>query len=144
MRLISRMKRQTSRTIWKFLEQLGNHPEVCSRRLCGVKALLPLEVVFYASGNEVVLVGIDASSAVRSELADEERFCDETPLYFSESTHRASPVRKLTKVLEVWKDFAKEFFENGTPCAATACCSATTSLSMLKKWKTSGKAWACR
>ena len=115
MRLISRMKRQTSRTIWKFLEQLGNHPEVCSRRLCGVKALLPLEVVFYASGNEVVLVGIDASSAVRSELADEERFCDETPLYFSESTHRASPVWKLTKVLEVWKDFAKEFFEKRYP-----------------------------
>ena len=60
MRLIYSMKKKNFKNVSKFLERLGEHPEVCSQRLVGVKALLPLEVVAYASGNEVLLVGLDA------------------------------------------------------------------------------------
>lgn len=115
MRLIYTMKNKNYKNVCKFLERLGEHPKVCSQRLVGVKALLPLEVVAYASGNEVLLVGLDASSPVRSELADEERFCNEVPLYFSESTLRASPVWKMEKVAEVFRDFSRVWFEGPHP-----------------------------
>lgn len=115
MRLIYSMKKKNFKNVSKFLERLGEHPEVCSQRLVGVKVLLPLEVVAYASGNEVLLVGLDASSPVRSELADEERFCNEVPLYFSESTLRASPVWKMEKVAEVFRDFSRVWFEGPHP-----------------------------
>lgn len=45
------------------------------------------------SSNEICLCLIDKESG--DWLADEERFNDEEPLWFSESSHRISPVRKI-------------------------------------------------
>ena len=53
------------------------------------------------SQNQIVLCLIDKETG--DWLADEERFNDEEPLWFSESSHRISPVRKIDiarKVLE--------------------------------------------
>ena len=41
-------------------------------------------------------------------LADEERFNDEEPLWFSESSHRISPVRKITLAREILEEELKE------------------------------------
>ena len=45
------------------------------------------------SGNQICLCLLDKESG--DWLADEERFNDEEPLWFSESSHRISPVRKV-------------------------------------------------
>ena len=53
------------------------------------------------SQNQIILCLIDKETG--DWLADEERFNDEEPLWFSESSHRISPVRKIDvarKVLE--------------------------------------------
>ena len=41
-------------------------------------------------------------------LADEERFNDEEPLWFSESSHRISPVRKISLSCQVLEEKLKE------------------------------------
>lgn len=53
-------------------------------------------------GEKVILCLRDAEEG--DWLADEERFNDEDPLWFSESSHRVSPVRRLMDVRDAFED----------------------------------------
>ena len=53
------------------------------------------------SKNQILLCLVDRE--VGDWLADEEKFNDEEPLWFSESSHRISPVRKLNLARDVMK-----------------------------------------
>ena len=53
------------------------------------------------SKQQIILCLVDKESG--DWLADEEKFNDEEPLWFSESSHRISPVRKIDLVREVLK-----------------------------------------
>lgn len=53
------------------------------------------------SKNQVILCLIDKESG--DWLADEEKFNDEEPLWFSESSHRISPVRKIDIARDILK-----------------------------------------
>jgi len=54
------------------------------------------------SKNEILLCLVDKE--IGDWLADEERFNDEEPLWFSESSHRISPVRKIDVAREILKN----------------------------------------
>ncbi len=136
MRLISRFKRQTSRSVWGFLKKLGDDPAVFCRRVTEVPALEPLKVVLYASGSDVVLVGFDVEPSGLEEIADEECFCNRHPLYFSESTFRVSPVWKLCSLACAWQEFCCECFTGRlrVHCCLVSCNEIINFSDMLEVW----------
>lgn len=57
------------------------------------------DIYAYTLSNDLVLVCVDLN-VKEDELADEERFYDEPPLYFSQTSHRVSPVWKLSQAMK--------------------------------------------
>ena len=58
------------------------------------------DVYLYATGTNVVMVCLDHFEG-DEELADEELYGHEKPLYFTQCTHRVSPVWKLSNAMKV-------------------------------------------
>lgn len=80
-------------------------PAVRRQPLC-----TPVTDTAYFSGNEILLVLCDFLTYPEQEswLADEERVGKEIPLYFSESSHRQSPVFKLRRARAFFSRFFPE------------------------------------
>lgn len=103
-RLIDGFKRQTTETILKHMNELAKNNLVYSIQLKdGLDPKLHyMPVYIYCSSNNVVIVALDHSEEI-TELADEEDFFDKPPLYFSETSHRISPVWLMTETIKALK-----------------------------------------
>lgn len=62
----------------------------------------------YLTGPEIIICCLDKGNFGRDELADEESFNNEPPLYFSESNRRTSPVYILWKLIHFSRLFWKK------------------------------------
>ena len=99
-RLISGFKRQNRLTILSHLDTMADDPVVFSKHLKGIDPHLKSnDIYLYIDHWCIVVVCLD-NIAHKDELADEEQFNGEPPLYFTESTHRISPVWLLTKTMK--------------------------------------------
>lgn len=99
--MITDLKKQTEESVLKFLQQLGGSSQVYSKRVVGLVPLIQDQVYVYATNDEIILVVVDYQSFPNGELADEEPFEGRHPLYFSEDSHRPSPVWDLAVTLEL-------------------------------------------
>ena len=100
-RLINGFKKQNKRTVWNYLAKLAKDPSIYSERLSAVGPhFTDRELYLYIDHYNLVLVCLD-NCAYADELADEEMFNDELPLYFTECSHRTSPVWLLTETLKL-------------------------------------------
>lgn len=100
-RLISGFKRQNRRTIQRHLDTLANDPTVYSEHLMGIGPQLNnTNIYIYIDHCCLVLVCLD-KCVHEDELADEESFGGEKPLYFTATSHRISPVWRLTETLHL-------------------------------------------
>ena len=104
-RLIHDFKKQTKKTIWKHLNALAENYVVYSEHIKGIAPHLEKNDIYvYTCNNDLVVLCTDLNGT-DDELADEEPFCSEPPLYFSQTSHRVSPVWKLS---EAMKQIAEE------------------------------------
>lgn len=85
-------RQQTQATLPSFLEELALCPDIFSTFVDTDEETM--DIYMYAAAEEVVFLGIDKQTFGR-ELADENPFYDEDPLYFSENAHRKSPLHRL-------------------------------------------------
>ena len=99
-RLIYDFKKQNKKTIWKHLSAMAENYIVYSEHIKGIAPHLESNDIYaYTLSNDLVLVCVDLN-VKEDELADEERFYDEPPLYFSQTSHRVSPVWKLSQAMK--------------------------------------------
>ena len=69
---------------------------------------LPVLLLSDAEASQVVLIAIDLNQTSLNELADEDPFLGEFPLYFTENSHRKSPVYYLMNVADALRQFFDE------------------------------------
>lgn len=99
--MINDLKKQTNKSVLKFLQQLGGSSQVYSKHAVGLVPLIQDHVYVYATNAEMILVVVDSQSFPNGELADEVPFKGNHPLYFSENTNRLSPVWDMAVTLEL-------------------------------------------
>lgn len=103
--MIDELRGQTKGSVMAFLKDLSQDTELYSNTSKGLEPLLQdHEVYIYANVNEVVLVTLDPRSSRMAELADEEPFNDEHPLWFTDRDHRESPAWKLAVTCEMFRE----------------------------------------
>lgn len=103
--MIDELKDLTRDTVMNYMRDLSLNTELYSNTTKGLEPLLQNhEVYIFADLNEVLLIVLDPSSSRTCELADEEPFHDEHPLWFSESNHRESPVWKVSTTCEMYRE----------------------------------------
>ena len=101
--LIKGFKKQDRNTIWKYLESLGEDAKIFSDCQVGIMPHLGNNVFYiYAVHTSLVVVCLD-NCPPKDELADEETFNDEQPLYFTENSRRVSPVWQLSETIKLIK-----------------------------------------
>lgn len=99
--MICDIQKLTSNNVLDYLKWLEQDPTVWSDKCKGMGSLLPNQDIYvFIKDNEVLVVGLDPGSTYTQELADEEPFNDEHPLYFTEDSHRKSPVWQLAVICE--------------------------------------------
>lgn len=99
-RLISGFKRQNRMTILSHLDTMADDPMVYSKHLKGMgTSLKNNDIYLYIDHWCIVVVCID-NIVHKDELADEDQYNGEPPLYFTESTHRISPVWLLSETMK--------------------------------------------
>jgi len=100
--MVSDFRKQTPETVLKFLQRMGSEAHVFSKHTVGQPPMIEAnDVYFYANDSEIVVVMIDPCFSDTFELADEERFNGNHPLWFSESGRRQSPVWQLAVTCEL-------------------------------------------
>lgn len=96
MTMIDEFRKQSKKTILKYLKNRLADPLLYSVYQKGIGPMMPdWETYLLAIPKEVVIVAIDPCRSRLSELADEEPFDGQFPLYFNESSHRKSPAFQL-------------------------------------------------
>ena len=101
--LIQKFEKQNRNTIWKQLASIGKKTEIYSDSQVGIMPYLGEKTFYiYAVCNSLVVVCLD-NCPPREELADEEPFNDGQPLYFTEDSHRVSPVWQLSETIKLIK-----------------------------------------
>lgn len=103
-RLIDDFKKKTNRNIWKFLDRMAGNYNVYSEHVSGINPHLENnDIYFYAYttafGTSLVVVCID-NSIPKDEIADEEMLPNENPRWYSENSHRTSPVWSLFETMK--------------------------------------------
>lgn len=92
--------RQTNASIVNFMLNMNKRKRTYAAH---VKGLEPFgektHLYLYATKHELVVVCLDDGGRQLDELADEETFCDEQPLYFNADGNRVSPVYHLKAVM---------------------------------------------
>lgn len=99
--MINDLRKQTNKSVLKFLQQLGGSSHVYSKHTVGLVPLIQDHVYVYATNSEIILVVVDSQSFPTGELADEVPFKGNHPLYFSDNTNRLSPVWDMAVTLEL-------------------------------------------
>ena len=99
-RLISGFKRQNRQTVLSHLDTMADDPVVFSKHLKGIDPHLKSnDIYLYIDHWCIVVVCLDIIER-KDELADEERFNGDPPLYFTESSYRISPVWLLSQTMK--------------------------------------------
>ena len=99
-RLISGFKRQNRQTVLSHLDTMADDPVVFSKHLKGIDPHLKSnDIYLYIDHWCIVVVCLDCIER-KDELADEERFNGDPPLYFTESSFRISPVWLLSQTMK--------------------------------------------
>ena len=99
--LIQGFKNKDKDTIWIYLNALAKNADVYSAYLPGIKPHLEYNLVYiYTTRTNLVVVCYDYGTP-KDELADEELYNNEPPLYFSPNDHRVSPVWKLSETMKL-------------------------------------------
>lgn len=107
-RLITGFKRQTKLTIQSHLDTLGDDPIIYSKRLTGLGPhLKDNNIYIYIDHSCLVVVCLD-NCAYKNELVDEDSYNDSPPLYFTETSHRISPVWQLTETMQLIRQRLQE------------------------------------
>ena len=100
MKLIEEIRKQNHHSILRFLDKIQSNGSIYSNETDQFEhhtAKNGKNVILIAPNEkEVVLLLIDVVKSGTVELADEERFNDEDPLYFCESSTRISPIWLLS------------------------------------------------
>ncbi len=100
MKLIDEIRKQNHHTILGFLDKIQGNTFIYSNETDQFEyhvAKNKMNVILIAPNEkEAVLLLIDVVKSGTVELADEERFNDEDPLYFCESSTRISPIWLLS------------------------------------------------
>ncbi len=100
MKLIEEIKKQNHATILGFLDKIQDNKSIYSNETDQFEHHVAKNgknvIVIAPNEKEAVLLLIDVVKQGTVELADEERFNDEDPLYFCESSTRISPIWLLT------------------------------------------------
>ena len=105
--MIKKIKKQTNKTIIKFLQKLGGTSHTYSEVHVNFGPFFSNNKTYvYATEKETAIVMFDLSLGV--ELADEICYRNEAPLYFSESYHRESPVWQLALTCELFRQHMTE------------------------------------
>ena len=105
-RLINVFRNQNRNTIWKYLDLLAKAPNVFSDHLTGIGPHLQNNNFYiyaaykYGDNKSLVIVCLD-NCPPKEELADEEPFNEELPKYFTENSHRTSPVWLLSETIKL-------------------------------------------
>ncbi len=103
--MIDELRGQTKESVMAFLKNLSQNKKLYSNSSKGLEPLLQNhEVYIYANLNEVVLVALDPRPSSIVELADEEPFNDEKPLWFTDRDHRESPAWKVAVSCEMIRE----------------------------------------
>lgn len=124
--MIDLFKKQNRNTILEFLQTVGVDPKVCSERRSGISWLdRDREVYAYSLDDEIVILMTD-TDGTQSELADEEYFADERPMYFSECSHRPSPVWELAVIRRLLEREYQNM--NSIPCRIWAVLLTTSTI----------------
>ena len=99
-RLISGFKRQNRQTVLSHLDTMADDPVVFSKHLKGIDPHLKSnDIYLYIDHWCIVVVCLDIIER-KDELADEERFNGDPPLYFTENSFRISPVWLLSQTMK--------------------------------------------
>ena len=99
-RLISGFKRQNRLTVLSHLDTMADDPVVFSKHLKGIDPHLKSnDIYLYIDHWCIVVVCLDIIER-KDELADEERFNGDPPLYFTENSYRISPVWLLSQTMK--------------------------------------------
>lgn len=99
-RLISGFKRQNRQTVLSHLDTMADDPVVFSKYLKGIAPHLKSnDIYLYIDHWCIVVVCLDCIER-KDELADEERFNGDPPLYFTENSFRISPVWLLSQTMK--------------------------------------------
>ena len=99
-RLISGFKRQNRQTVLSHLDTMADDPVVFSKHLKGIDPHLKSnDIYLYIDHWCIVVVCLDCIER-KDELADEERFNGDPPLYFTENSFRISPVWLLSQTMK--------------------------------------------
>ncbi len=100
MKLIEEIKKQNHATILGFLDKIQDSKSIYSNETDQFEHHVAKNgknvIVIAPNEKEAVLLLIDVVKQGTVELADEERFNDEDPLYFCESSTRISPIWLLS------------------------------------------------
>lgn len=100
MKLIEEIKKQSHATILGFLDKIQDNKSIYSNETDQFEHHVAKNgkniIIIAPNEKEAVLLLIDVVKQGTVELADEERFNEEAPLYFCESSTRISPIWLLT------------------------------------------------
>lgn len=103
--MIDDLMMQTKGSVLDFLSGLGGDKQYYS---INYKCMEPLlenhQVYFYLTSSEMIIVALDPRPSRMAELADEEPFNEGRPLWFTESSHRESPVWRLAVTCEMIRE----------------------------------------
>lgn len=101
--MIKKLSTLNKYLVWGFLGAHAHKPEIYANSIDGfVPYIVDKRSFFFATEEEVIIVCVDITSAHSEELADEEKFGKELPLYFSAHDHRISPVYRLSQALSLF------------------------------------------
>ena len=102
MELMKQFEAQSKTSIWPFLNRFAKDKDVFMRECSFLRGAFDHNGIYlYISDNEVVVVMIDAIAIHPDELMDEEPFNRGEPQWFTEVSHRVSPVYRLRQVMRL-------------------------------------------
>ena len=104
LQIIPEFKQGGNKDILEMIANLGRDKDVDCMNLTGLcKTTGKMPVYAFITKEEVVIVMLDWQLNPDDELADEEEFMGQKPLYFSQKSHRVSPVWQLSELTRQYK-----------------------------------------
>ncbi|MBR1682708.1 MAG: AAA family ATPase [Bacteroidaceae bacterium] len=109
MDLLTRFSAQDQDTIWAFLRKISDQKLMfMNESPCLKHAFANNGVYLYVQEGQAVLLVMDALQSPSGELIDEEPFAGEDPMWFTEQSHRTSPVYRLRQLMKLLEDSCRK------------------------------------
>ena len=102
MTMFTRLSLLSKNLVWGFLGAHAHKPQVYARKIEDfVPFIADKQAYLFATEEEAIIVCIDIMPPHTDELADEEPFGSREPMYFTEKSHRISPVYRLSQAMSM-------------------------------------------